>query len=175
MDIASHCRTENFRTKSIGYWSSHDIVDFFRHSVSGVPTEDVEVYCARVREENCDGNCLLACETLLQTDNRLSNVYLDLVYIRKWQLGWEKSPLQVKKDHVKAVSSALLHRYRQVVLQSTTLPARSRDTSKEWSTPSISSHARGWAGRTTSEWRYLVLNMLLARWACTGTCHEKKS
>ena len=117
MDIAKHCRTESFQTKSIRYWSSQDITDFLRHSVSGVPTKDVEVYCARVEQEKCDGNCLLACEKLLQTNSSFSNVYLDLAYIQKYQLGWEKSPLQVKKDHVKAISSAFLHRYRQVVLR----------------------------------------------------------
>lgn len=118
MDITKHNRVETFKTKAIRYWNSNDIVEFFKTIVSSkISVEDVNIYCDRVRKEKCDGNCLLACEGLLETNVRTTRMYLDRVYISKWQNGWEHSPLNIMKEHVDTISEIFLYRYKQVILR----------------------------------------------------------
>ena len=113
MDITKHNRVETFKTKAIRYWTSNDIVEFFRTNVysntnAKISVEDLNVYCDRVRKEKCDGNCLLACEGLLETNVRTRRMYLDRAYISKWQNGWEHSPLKIMKEHVGIISEIFL-------------------------------------------------------------------
>ena len=76
MDINKHNRLETYATKAIRYWTSNDIIDWLKTSITTlkieIPEEDINIYCKRVETEKCDGNCLLACEKLLET-RRVSN------------------------------------------------------------------------------------------------------
>ena len=121
MDINKHNRLETYATKAIRYWTSNDIIDWLKTSITTlkieIPEEDINIYCKRVETEKCDGNCLLACEKLLETRGRNAKIYLDRAYISNWLNGWEKSPLKIKAEHVEKISKSFLYRFKQVVLR----------------------------------------------------------
>ena len=61
MDINKHNRLETYATKAIRYWTSNDIIDWLKTSITTlkieIPEEDINIYCKRVETEKCDGNC----------------------------------------------------------------------------------------------------------------------
>ena len=68
MDINKHNRLETYATKAIRYWTSNDIIDWLKTSITTlkieIPEEDINIYCKRVETEKCDGNCLLGFENV---------------------------------------------------------------------------------------------------------------